>query len=73
MTISYFIFKGCLVPAARMELSVVDRIFTRIGAQDDILAGDSTFYLELCETSAILAHASRHSLVLIDELGMRMK
>ena len=52
-----------------MKMTVVDRIFTRIGANDDIMAGESTFYLELCETSAILNHATKHSLVLIDELG----
>jgi DNA mismatch repair protein MSH6 len=54
-----------------MELTAVDRIFTRIGANDDIMAGESTFYLELCETSAILSHATKHSLVLIDELGKK--
>lgn len=61
--------QGCQVPATSLSLSPVDRIFTRIGANDDIMAGESTFYLELCETSAILHHASKHSLVLIDELG----
>lgn len=50
-------------------MTPVDRIFTRLGASDDIMAGESTFYLELCETSAVMAHASKHSLVLIDELG----
>ncbi|XP_054273047.1 DNA mismatch repair protein Msh6-like [Macrosteles quadrilineatus] len=60
---------GCRVPAESLKLSPVDRIFTRLGANDDIMAGESTFYLELCETSAILAHATKHSLVLIDELG----
>uniref|UniRef100_A0A1B6HAN9 DNA mismatch repair protein n=1 Tax=Homalodisca liturata TaxID=320908 RepID=A0A1B6HAN9_9HEMI len=60
---------GCRVPAESLKLSPVDRIFTRLGANDDIMAGESTFYVELCETSAILAHASKHSLVLIDELG----
>lgn len=57
------------MPAESLTLSPVDRIFTRIGANDDILAGESTFYTELCETSAILSHATKHSLVLIDELG----
>jgi len=47
----------------------VDRIFTRLGAQDDILAGHSTFLVELNETSLILKHATSHSLVLLDELG----
>jgi len=60
---------GCYVPASSCRLSPVDRIFTRIGASDKILAGESTFYLELSETSSILHHATKHSLVLMDELG----
>ena len=60
---------GCYVPANSCRLSPVDRIFTRIGASDKILAGESTFFLELSETSSILHHASKHSLVLMDELG----
>ena len=52
-----------------MHLTPVDRVFTRLGARDDIVGGQSTFYVELQETSSILTHASRHSLVLIDELG----
>ncbi|CAF0830983.1 unnamed protein product [Brachionus calyciflorus] len=60
---------GCYVPAEKCRLSPVDRIFTRIGASDKILAGESTFYLELSETASILHHASKHSLVLMDELG----
>lgn len=62
--------KGSFVPAESLELTVVDRIFTRIGANDDIMSGESTFYLEMSETSAILHQATSHSLVLIDELGM---
>lgn len=50
-------------------MSLVDRIFTRLGAQDDIMAGHSTFLVELSETSAILKHATLSSLVLLDELG----
>jgi DNA mismatch repair protein MSH6 len=61
--------KGCFVPAESCRLSPVDRIFTRIGATDKILAGESTFYLELSETASILHHATMHSLVLMDELG----
>lgn len=57
------------MPAESLQMTIVDRIFTRLGASDDIMAGESTFYLELCETSAVMAHASKHSLVLIDELG----
>ena len=60
---------GCYVPAEMCRLTPVDRIFTRIGASDKILAGESTFYLELSETASILHHATKHSLVLMDELG----
>ncbi|KAK2589266.1 hypothetical protein KPH14_007823 [Odynerus spinipes] len=60
---------GCHVPASSCRLTLVDRIFTRLGANDDILAGQSTFLLELRETAAILQHASPYSLVLLDELG----
>lgn len=47
----------------------MDRLFTRLGANDHILGGESTFFVELSETAAILKHASIHSLVLLDELG----
>ena len=60
---------GAPVPAASAKISLIDRIFTRLGAQDDILAGQSTFLVELSETSAILKHATVNSLVLLDELG----
>ncbi|XP_055855640.1 probable DNA mismatch repair protein Msh6 [Episyrphus balteatus] len=60
---------GCHVPANSCKLSLVDRIFTRLGAQDDILSGHSTFLVELNETSLILKHATVNSLVLLDELG----
>lgn len=60
---------GAYVPASRMTLSPVDRIFTRVGASDRILAGQSTFYVELAETSAILHQATKASLVILDELG----
>ncbi|KAF2882315.1 hypothetical protein ILUMI_23880 [Ignelater luminosus] len=60
---------GCPVPAVNCEISLVDRIFTRLGAYDDILQGQSTFLVELSEASAILQHATRHSFVLLDELG----
>jgi DNA mismatch repair protein MSH6 len=60
---------GSYVPAESCRLSSVDRIFTRIGASDKILAGESTFFVELSETASILHHASKHSLVLMDELG----
>ncbi|CRK89947.1 CLUMA_CG003676, isoform A [Clunio marinus] len=60
---------GCMVPADSMELSIVDRIFTRLGANDNIMANQSTFLVELNETSLILKHCTHNSLVLLDELG----
>ncbi|XP_063984742.1 probable DNA mismatch repair protein Msh6 isoform X2 [Diachasmimorpha longicaudata] len=60
---------GSYVPAAECKLSLVDRIFTRLGASDDILTGRSTFLIELSETAMILQHATTKSLVLLDELG----
>eukprot|EP00055_Hartaetosiga_balthica_P004931 m.13709 g.13709 ORF g.13709 m.13709 type:complete len:1251 (+) comp4189_c0_seq1:110-3862(+) len=60
---------GCWVPAESMRLSVVDRIFTRIGANDNIVAGRSTFMVELKETAIILNKATPSSLVILDELG----
>lgn len=50
-------------------MTLVDRIFTRIGAKDDILSGESTFFVELKEMSAIFRHTTKHSLLLVDELG----
>ncbi|KAJ8984483.1 hypothetical protein NQ317_006143 [Molorchus minor] len=60
---------GSFVPAASCELTLIDRIFTRLGAQDDIVHGQSTFFVELAEASSMLQHAFKHSLLLIDELG----
>ncbi|RUS83473.1 hypothetical protein EGW08_008789 [Elysia chlorotica] len=60
---------GCYVPAQKCRLTPIDRIFTRLGASDRIMAGESTFFVELSETSSILQHATKHSLVLMDELG----
>ncbi|XP_071562945.1 probable DNA mismatch repair protein Msh6 [Temnothorax nylanderi] len=60
---------GSYVPASSCCITLVDRIFTRLGANDDILAGQSTFLVELSETAAILQHATPYSLVLLDELG----
>ncbi len=60
---------GCFVPCASARLTPFDRIFTRIGASDRILAGQSTFYVELSETASILHHATPRSLVILDELG----
>ena len=60
---------GSFVPAEEFELTPVDRLFTRLGANDHILGGESTFFVELSETAAILKHATAHSLILLDELG----
>jgi len=60
---------GSFVPAARARLGVVDRVFTRVGASDNLVRGQSTFMVEMSETSAILHTATRRSLVLLDEIG----
>ena len=60
---------GCPVPAARARIDLVDRIFTRIGASDDLARGQSTFMVEMSETANILNNASRKSLVILDEIG----
>ncbi|MEP6691794.1 MAG: DNA mismatch repair protein MutS [Gemmatimonadaceae bacterium] len=60
---------GSFVPAARARLGVCDRVFTRVGASDNLARGQSTFMVEMSETSAILHTASRRSLVLLDEIG----
>jgi len=60
---------GCFVPAASAELPLFDRIFTRIGAQDDLAAGQSTFMVEMVETAQILHQATPRSLVVLDEVG----
>ena len=60
---------GSFVPADMAQVGLVDRIFTRIGAQDEIHAGQSTFMVEMVETAAILAQSSHRSLVVLDEVG----
>ncbi len=60
---------GCFVPAERMTLGLVDRIYTRIGASDNVARGRSTFMVEMTETAAILNTATSKSLVLLDEMG----
>ena len=60
---------GCFVPAQAVTLSGIDRIFTRIGAADDLASGRSTFMVEMTETANILHNATEHSLVLMDEIG----
>ncbi|MFZ0533352.1 MAG: DNA mismatch repair protein MutS [Anaerolineales bacterium] len=60
---------GSFVPAASARIGLVDRIFTRIGAQDEIYSGQSTFMVEMVETSNILHHATSRSLLILDEIG----
>ena len=60
---------GSFVPARRARVGVVDRLFTRVGASDDLARGQSTFLVEMSETASILHNASRRSLVLLDEIG----
>ena len=60
---------GSFVPAASAKIGLVDRIFTRIGAQDEIHAGQSTFMVEMIETANILHHATMRSLLILDEIG----
>ncbi|WP_371372954.1 DNA mismatch repair protein MutS [Thalassotalea aquiviva] len=60
---------GCFVPADSAKIGIVDRIFTRIGASDDLASGRSTFMVEMTETANILHNATEQSLVLLDEIG----
>jgi len=60
---------GSFVPASAATIGVCDRVFTRVGATDNLARGDSTFMVEMRETAAILAHATRRSLVILDEVG----
>jgi DNA mismatch repair protein MutS len=60
---------GSFVPADEAHVGLVDRIFTRVGLQDDLAAGQSTFMVEMVETAAILHHATKRSLVILDEIG----
>jgi DNA mismatch repair protein MutS len=60
---------GAFVPADSARIGLVDRIFTRVGAQDDIATGQSTFMVEMVETANILNHATPRSLIILDEIG----
>ena len=60
---------GSYVPAASATIGLTDRIFTRVGASDSLVRGESTFLVEMAETAHILRHATAHSLVILDEIG----
>ncbi len=60
---------GSFVPASKAKIGIFDKIFTRIGAQDDLSGGRSTFMVEMTETANILQHATQQSLILMDEIG----
>ena len=60
---------GSFVPAKSARVGVVDRVFTRIGASDDLAAGQSTFMVEMTEVAALLSHATKRSLLILDEIG----
>src|SRR4030095_3961185 len=67
--IALLAYTGSFVPAKRARIGPIDRIFTRIGASDDLAGGRSTFMVEMSETAHILHHATPQSLVLLDEIG----
>ncbi|MDA7501838.1 DNA mismatch repair protein MutS [Chitinophagales bacterium] len=60
---------GCFVPAESAELGLIDRVFTRVGASDNISSGESTFMVEMNETASIMNNLSERSLVILDEIG----
>jgi DNA mismatch repair protein MutS len=67
--IQYLAQLGCFVPADKAELGICDYLFSRLGASDDIIKGQSTFMVEMAETAEILRHASDRSLIILDEIG----
>jgi DNA mismatch repair protein MutS len=60
---------GCFVPATVAQMGIVDKVFTRVGASDNLSSGESTFMVEMTETASILNNLSAHSLILLDEIG----
>ncbi len=60
---------GCFVPATEARIGIVDRVFTRVGASDDLASGNSTFMLEMNEVADILKNATKNSLIIYDEIG----
>jgi len=67
--IQYLAQLGCFVPAVKADLGICDYLFSRLGASDDIIRGQSTFMVEMAETAEILRHASDQSLIILDEIG----
>ena len=67
--ITYMAQIGSFVPASKASIGIVDRIFTRVGASDDLARGESTFMVEMTELSNILENATKNSLVILDEIG----
>ena len=67
--ITYMAQIGCYVPASYAKIGIVDRIFTRVGASDDLAMGESTFMVEMTELSNILDNATKNSLIILDEIG----
>ena len=67
--ITYIAQIGCFVPASKAKIGIVDKIFTRIGASDDLAMGESTFMVEMTELANILKNATEKSLVILDEIG----
>lgn len=60
---------GCFVPASQAEISIVDKLFTRVGASDDLASGQSTFMVEMSEVANILSNATENSFMILDEIG----
>src|SRR5574344_560849 len=60
---------GSFVPAREARIGVIDKLFTRVGASDDLAMGQSTFMLEMSEVAYILSHATKRSLIMYDEIG----
>lgn len=67
--ITFLAHIGSFVPASKAEISITDRIFTRVGASDDLVFGQSTFMVEMSEVATILANATQKSLIILDEIG----